>query len=423
MTLARIKDRLRTGLWFVPLVLVSGFVVLATILPAVDDALTLPAVTTDPDTARQLLSTIATATVTFAGLVFSITIVALQLTSSQFSPRVLRQFLRDRPSQVALGVFVGSFVYDLLVLGRVTGDPDPFVPNLSVDVAIVAGVLAVATYLLFVNHIAQSIRVVRIIDNVASEARVTAAALRREAPGDPTPDRACDGMSTVDRVCRPGDGAVLQDMDVDALVVIAADHDVVLRIVPEIGAYVTGGSVVLEVLGTPGTRSTPEWSDVDEAFGFGPERTMTSDLAFGYRQLADIGAKALSPSLNDPTTALQCLDRLHDLLRTEAGRGRIARVHCDGDGTGRLVHAVIDWDELLHLALDEIRLYGCDSIQVVRRIRAMLVDLRTVDGVDHDAIDEQFGLLDRAIQRSFPDPVDRRHAGVADEQGIGDDGD
>ena len=145
---------------------------LAAALPAIDRRYELPAVTSDPETARQLLSTVATATVTFAGLVFSITILALQLTSNQFSPRVLRQFLRDRRSQFALGTFVGVFLYSLAVLSQISGGDDPFVPSLAVDTSILAGATAVSTFIMFVAHIAQSIRVVHIVEAVARETRV-----------------------------------------------------------------------------------------------------------------------------------------------------------------------------------------------------------------------------------------------------------
>lgn len=427
MDLARISDRLRTGLWFVPLLLVAAWLTLAFGTPAVDRRVSFVSITDDPDTARELLATAATATVTFAGLVFSITIVALQLTSSQFSPRVLRQFLRDRPSQLALGTFVGVFLYDLVVLAEISGPPKPFVPDLAVDVAMVASGVSVLTFIGFVSHITQSIRAVRIIDAVTAETRRCADRLPRQSGSDPAPVDVLAGLEIVGEVTRSGNGAVLQDVDVHHLVVLARRHDVVFHLVDPVGDFVPGGARVIEVLARPdrpaGKSTTVDTDDVLDGLGFGPERTMTSDVAFGYRQLADIGEKALSPALNDPTTALQCIDRLHDLLRAEAVRPRIARIHADDDGVVRVVNPAIDWDELIELAFDEIRLYGSGSIQVVRRIRAALDDLRTVAGAYVDAVDEQLGLLDRAVRRSFPDPVDRRRAGMADEQGLGDDGD
>ncbi len=423
VSFARLNDRLRTGLWFLPSLLVSASVGLAVALPALDGRVEAPAITTDPDTARLLLATVATATVTFAGLVFSITIVALQLTSSQFSPRVLRQFLRDRQSQVALGVFAGVFLYDLLVLARVETGPEPFVPNLSVDVAMVSSAVAVFTFIGFVNHITQSIRVVRIIETVADETRRTARTVARSGADDPEPNDVLQPLMLVGTVVHQSIGAVLQDVGTTTLARVARDLDVVIRVVPEVGDYVPEGHPVLEAWSS--RRETIELgcAVVDDALGFGPERTMTSDLAFGYRQLADIGAKALSPALNDPTTAVQCIDRLHDLLRTEAQRPDVARVHCDTAGDIRVVHPAIGWHELVNLSFDEIRMYGAGSLQVVRRIRAALEDLVTVAPSQYEpALREYFELLDRTVRRSFDDAVDRAHAGIADEQGLGDDG-
>ncbi len=423
VTIARIEERLRSGLWFLPSVIVAGSVGLAVFLPFVDRRYDVMAITTDPDTARQLLATVATATVTFAGLVFSITILALQLTSSQFSPRALRQFLRDRANQVALGTFAGVFLYALLVLMRVTSGEDAFVPSVAVDVALLAGAIAVFTFIGFVAHIMQSIRVVRIIEAVAAEARHTAAVLPRQDPADPEPVDVLAPLAVLATVARHRPGAVLQHVDADRLVLLAEREDIVVRVGPETGDFVPEGAAVLEIWGSPGREVDLVWDDVDEALGFGPERTMTSDLAFGYRQLADIGAKALSPALNDPTTAVQCVDRLHDLLRVEATRPPIARVHRDGEGRVRVVHGAISWDELLGLAFDEIRIYGSGSLQVVRRMRAALEDLYVVAGPEGAAaLDNQIGLLDRAISRAFSDLVDRAHAGIADEQGLGDDG-
>ncbi len=424
MTSPRLVDRFRSRLWILPSLLVAGSVATGALLPSLDRRIDVPTLTGDPETARQLLATVATATVTFAGLVFSITIVALQLTSSQFSPRVLRQFLRDVPSQVALGTFAGVFLFDLLVLMRISSYKEAFVPELSVDLALLAGATSVFTFIGFVAHITQSIRVVRIIENVTAETRRTARSLRRADPDEPDPADVLAPFTVLATVELPDAGAVLQDVDMHRLVHLAERLDVVMRVVPDTGDFVPADTTVVEVWGTEGRTVDLDWHDVDEIFGFGPERTMTRDVAFGYRQLADIGAKALSPAMNDPTTAVQCVDRLHDLLRAEAGRPRIARVHDDSAGRPRVVHAAVSWDELLSLAFDEIRLYGSGSLQIVRRLRAALEDLYRAADTDHfAALDNQMGLLDRAVRRSFPDQVDRAHAGVPDDQGLGDDGD
>ena len=176
--LAGVRETLRTGFWFVPSLFVAGAVVLSFLTVRVDRAdhvLGWVAFTGGPTSAQQLLTTIATSMMTFTGLVFTITIVALQLASSQFSPRVLRTFLRDRGSQAALGVFTATFVYSLMVLVQVrtiaTGTV--FVPGISITVAFVLLMASLGTFVFYVNHIAQSIRVVNIIESVAAETRTS----------------------------------------------------------------------------------------------------------------------------------------------------------------------------------------------------------------------------------------------------------
>lgn len=418
----RLFDRLRTGLWFVPSILLAVAAALAVILPAIDERIQVPSITGDPDTARALLGTQATATVTFAGLVFSITIVALQLTSSQFSPRALRQFLRDRMSQSALGAFVGGFLFDLMVLARIRSDPGVFVPGLAINASLIASVVTVFAFIGYVSHITQAIRVVHIIENITVEARITADEAQRAAASEPTIADVLAPLQRVAVIARPGPGAVLQDIDHAALVALARQHDVVMKLVPSIGDFVPRDASVVEVWSASAQPVAMTWSEVDRTIGFGHERTMTADFAFGLRQLVDIAEKALSPALNDPTTALQCIDRLHDLLRFEAVHPPFARVRCDDAGTVRMVSDAPTWDELVNLAFDEIRQYGCTALQITRRLRAALEDLQTVARADYQAVlREQVELLDRAVARSFVDAVDRARAGVADEQGLGDD--
>jgi uncharacterized membrane protein len=154
--------------------------------------------------------------------------------------------------------------------------------------------------------------------------------------------------------------------------------------------------------------------------GAGIERTMAQDPAFGFRQLVDIAERALSPAINDPTTAVQAIDRIHDLLRRVARRPAATGVHADADGVPRLVVPVPSWNDLLHLGCDEIRQYGAGSLQVCRRLHAMFEDLLTVtDPGRAEAVRAQVALLDRAVARAFVDPEDRAAAGCPDRQGVG----
>ena len=430
-----LRDRLRTGFLFVPLVAgLLGWAASA-IVYRVDrelggDRPGWLAFDGTPGQASTVLSTIAGSILTFTGVVFSITAVALQLGSSQFSPRALRNFLRDRVTQWTLGLLVATFTYSLLTLRRIDPDADPAaveVPGLSVSLALALALGSLAAFVVFVDHLAHSIRVVSIVERVAAETR---AALRAEIPladpGPPAqiPDRPPDQVVRWER----GPGVIL-GIDADDLVAHARQRGVLLRLAHHVGDFVPSGVPAVEVWRVDpasGSATADARGAVVDArlvlrqIGVGIERTMTQDPMFGFRQLVDISEKALSPAVNDPTTAVQALHRLHDLLRRIAVRPQPTGVATDAEGTPRLVVPVPRWEDYLVLACSEIRQYGAGSLSVARRMRAMLDDLATVTPAERlPAIDQQLDLLDRAVDVAFADPDIRALARGDDYQGIG----
>jgi uncharacterized membrane protein len=412
---AQLREAVRNGLWVIPAGCVAVAVPLALLLRQVDHAVGQGEVALlfdgDASSAQSLLTTIATSIITFTSLVLSVTVVALQLASQQFSPRVLRTFFRDTGTKVALGIFIGTFVYTLVVLRQVhpAGTGEAFVPRVSITVAFVLVLVSLGSFLYYVNHVVHAIRIVSIIDAVAAETR----AAIREAdvegePADPAavPDRPPDLVLGSERA--PG---AIVTIDEDDLVALAERHRCVIRLVPRMGEFVPSTAPLAEIWGDDGAPPPVAALDVLRHIGLHRERTMQQDVAFGFRQLVDIAEKALSPAVNDPTTAVQVLDRLHDLLRRVAAARRPSGHHRDADGRVRLVHQVPTWAGLVGLACDEIRLYGGSSHQVQRRLRAMLDDLATVvDGDERDALDRQRRLLDAAAVQHFADPEDRASA-------------
>ncbi len=340
-----------------------------------------------PDSARAILQTVATSVLTFAGLAFSITIVALQLASSQFSPRVLTSLLRDRWTQSALGVFVGTFVYALLMLREVRGGDQPFVPGLGVGLVVLLGLAAIGALVGFIQHMAQSLRVGTIIDRIFAQ---TKNALQAWYPDErPAGDdgRMVDGPRGVLRA--RGDG-VLAWFDRDGLVSYAEEEDVTVELAVPAGTWVAEGQELLVVHGA---------ADASEKLAglvdLGRERETSRDPSYGFRQLVDIAERALSPGVNDPTTAVQCLDRIHSLLRRLATR-ELAVGDTVVDGVVRLRVPVPDWADYLALACDEVRHWGAGSVRVHRRMEAMLEDLRAVAaGRRAEAVDRQLELLAR----------------------------
>lgn len=395
LRIARVKDYLRSSLWFLPAVALSAAALLALSTTKVDrslhTAVTLPmGFVIDADSARGFLSLISSWMLTFIGLAFTMTIVVLQLASAQFSPRVLGTLLRDRYSQMSLGIFIGTFAYSFMVLREVrSGAGDEFVPAVSLVVAFTLVLISLGVFIRYVNHVAQSIRAGSVITTVATATRreFDIQWPRRENVLRP------DGWRPYRTIPAP-EGGLLRSFDQDGLVGLAKRWDIVIEIVPEVGGFVPLGAPLVRVLG--GSSSLDE-EDVLSQIRLGQERSMHQDPAFGFRQLVDIAERALSPGVNDPTTAVQVIDQLHDLLRDLLSREIPTGSHTDSDGNVRLVVPTPSWVDFLRLAVEEIRHYGAGSIQVSKRLRSMLLDLRTV------APDEYIAVVDHELSQLRPE--------------------
>ncbi len=438
---AQVKTSIREGLWFVPLAATIAAWALAEAMIVIDHQLgshnqTAFAFSGGSSTAQNTLTTIATAVLSFTGLVFSITIVALQLASSQFSPRVLRTFLRDRGTKVTLGIFVGTFVYTIVVLQSIrdmSADSAAFVPGDAVTVANLLVLCTVLAFVYYINHITNAIRVVSIIEAVAHETRET---IDDMFPAEVTgPERlrlgAGDAAADRDRALAPfvegGDvevfgaprAGVVTGFDSYALLADACRLDLVLELVPSVGDYVPRGAPLLR---SYGHRHAEHELKALGRIGIEAERTMDQDVQFGFRQLVDIAEKALSPAINDPTTAVQSMDRIHDLLRRLVVRPFPSGVITDDDGDVRVVIPTSSWEEIVVLGTAEIREYGERAIQVGRRLHALIDDLLTVAPESRrPPLIRLRGELNRGIERGFDEPGDRDIARRSDAGGLGSD--
>ena len=388
--LSAIAEAVRTGFWALPTVCVAVACALALGLIKLDRELSegFGRVTfgAGADGAREVLSAITTSMITFTGLVFSITIVVLSLTSSQFSPRVLRTFLRDRQTQLSLGIFIGTFVYAVLVLRTVNGlDENTFVPAVATTVGVLLLLLCVGVFVAYIHHITSMIQISSILNSISGETRD---AVEREMP---------TGMRETPVVIRPSGmpdavlpavrSGVLVDVDIPRLVRCAREADVVIVSDLHYGAFVPEGAPIAAVHRGDTTRLDSQ--AVAKSFALAQERTMQRDVAFGFRQLADIAAKALSPGVNDPTTAVQALDGMHDALRRLATRSLPTGAHTDEDGQIRLYLPQPRFEDYLALSLDEVEQYGAESIQVQQRVTALLDDLCAAALPEHRPAVEQ----------------------------------
>jgi uncharacterized membrane protein len=397
-------NRVRDSLWFVPAALTLGAVVLALVTIQVDVIGILPRAPAGiwifsgtASGARGVLTAIASGFITVTGVVFSITIVALQLASTQFTPRILRNFTSDRVNQIVLGVFIGTFTYALLVLRVVRSEqvgvtPEDvargvaaaargpvagFVPNLSVTVAVGLAVVSIGFLIYFIDHAARSIRASVIIDRVASEALRTVERRFPERVGEPAEERdhevvVPDAQGAVIPARRSG---YVQGVDEDALLRVVEPDGLVIRMEPEIGDYLLPGGALATVW-PAGSGSREEVQDtIRGAFVLGHERTPHLDLELGIIELADMAVKALSPGINDPTTAILCVDRIAEILLAAGRRdppGRIRRASGQG---GTLILPLIRFDSLVNTAFDEIRHYGVENPRFALTFLERLGDL------------------------------------------------
>jgi uncharacterized membrane protein len=369
-----------------------------------------------PDGARAVLGVLAGSMLTFIVFVLSATLIVVQLASGQTTPRVIPAVMETPLLKVSLSLFTFTFGYSLSALGR-AGDR---VGDLHVSAAVLLSLACVVVFLWFAQQLATGLRPVRIIRMVAIRAATVfdqvyptpydpgqaEESARREPPA---------GTSVaIVPVTRPG--AVLA-FGVTELVRLAQQADAVIELVPQVGDHVAVGDPLLRIVGG---RATVSPDAVRGCVAIGPERTLDQDPRLAFRILVDIAAKALSPAINDPTTAVQTIDRIQHLLLHLAGRQMDDGQEHDAAGKVRLVYGTPNWPDFVELAVDEIRQFGGASLQVLRRLRAMLQRLcEAVPEARRPPLRIELALLDKAVQRTFPDEEDRRRAMEADYQGIG----
>ena len=417
MRAQRLGDHLRASLWFLPVLCVVVGALLSFGTIAIDRAFGYQAIPSrlvgDPQAVIAILSTVAASMVSLVALVLTITMVVVQLAMGQFSPRIVQRILRDKPSQLAIGLFVATFVHAILALREVTSPADGTgnVPGVAVVTALFLVVVSIAVLVLYVDHIGRSLRVSSLIELVGSDTRRL---IERLYPADGPPEARPNGT----RVIGAPKSGVITAIDHDQIVREAQRAHCRIELVPAMGEFVPADGALFRVTGlAPGLNEDA----LHDAISLETERSLNEDVAYGVRMLVDIAERSLagSPYL-DPTTAVQAIDRLHDLLRQlirrPLGDGRFR----DADGEVRLVVPSMSWEAYVHLALDEIRVAGAPSPQVARRLTAMLEDLCAIAPADRLAVvEEQLALLKAGTRRGYEDHHDAVLASRSDGEGIG----
>ncbi|MGW3008798.1 DUF2254 domain-containing protein [Streptomyces sp. NPDC001219] len=366
---------------------------------------------------KTIVTTISSAMMTFIGVVFSISLVAVQMASGQLTPRVVRIFVRSRISKITLTVFLATFLFSLLVLTSYESETNvrqitsvPVVQNL------LTMVLVGLSLVLFIAYVSATLRLMQVGPVVDRITRENLRMLARQGTGGEEPEDGGSLAPETVRVAHTGRAGVVLDVHVARLVRVARRQGVVLRLLPRVGDFVLPGTPVLAVHG--GT-APPRWA-LRRTVSVGVERTFHQDLGLGLRQLSDIALRALSPAVNDPTTAVQCLDRIVQILAVVVGRPLGAVQHRDRRGAVRLVQNVPAWTDLVDLGLTEIRAAAVHSPQVTRRMLAGIDDLlRLAPKPRREPLVRHRTLLLQAVERAVPAAPDRRFASSPDRQGIG----
>lgn len=367
--------------WFVPALMSVGAAALAWTMLAIDGRISAEQLDGlswiyggGPEGARSLLSTVASSAITVAGTTFSITIAALSLASSQFGPRLLRTFVRDTSNQVVLGTFVATFLYCLLVVRTVRGLEDTrVVPHLSVTVGVVLAIANLGVLIYFIHHVAMAIRADQVIAAVSHDLDVAVENLFPTQLGrgfveqsEKTPEDAPADEAQARSVALHHDG-YLQVIDAETLMELTSAHDLVIRLLRRPGNFVVAGEPVALVW--PKQHVDDERAgNISTTFILGDERSTQQDMLFVVDQLVEVASRALSPGINDPFTAITCLDRLGALLYRMARRPLPDGRRYDEQGRLRIVTEPISFADLVNSTFGLIRVYGRDHVVVMTRL-------------------------------------------------------
>ena len=364
---------------------------------------------------QSMLETVVTVNFSFLVFTFGSLLVAIQVAGGQYTPRIIATLLlRDN----VIRYTVGYFVFTLLCALRVLTRTDAAVQQLNTFIAATLGLVSIMVFLHLIDYAARFLRPVSLVERVGQLGVQVLNNVYPEETVRPLPFEPAVKLGSLERIVvnldRPG---VVLAVNIPGLVKLAREADGIIEFVPQVGDFLALDEPLYLFYGRPGALVGHRLQD---AVLLGTERTVEQDPTFAFRILVDIAIKALSPAINDPTTAVLALDQLHRMLRVvgwRALRGENVRDHA---GDVRLIFRTPNWEDYVHLACAEIRMFGASSVQIMRRMRSMLENLlKTLPPHRHGELRQQLELLDRTIDTAYAFPEDRALARIADPQGLG----
>lgn len=381
--LLNLWDTVRASYWFVPGLFALGAILLSFAAPWLDatvdeSSAQLPEwILTTTGAARSTLSALAGAMMAVTGTVFSITVVTLSLTSQQFGPRLLRRFMYDLPTQMTLGLFLATGFYCLLIL-RVVEDRGggPSAPHLSVLAAIVLAVLSMIMLIFFIHHVAMLIQAPHVVAAVARDLDDSIERLFPEKMGKSAGDQAKGDGNQEEQlgdnyaVVRSANEGYIQAIDTDRLMSLASEHDLVIRLRAGPGRFIEVGASLMDVWSTSETELMIDdlAAPLNETVITGIRRTPRQDVECAVAELVEVAVRSLSPGINDPFTAINCIDRLGAALGRLAERKLPEAHRYDDRGRFRVIAHPVTFADVLDAALNQIRQYGRDSVAVTIRL-------------------------------------------------------
>ncbi len=404
--------------WLIPMLYASGALLLGFTVPRLAyNFLPGLVLTLSVNAAIGIYSAIASGMIALTGIVFSLAFVMVQFSATAYSPRLVLWVARDPVMSHALGVFTATFLYALAALAWVDRGGSGRVPLVSTAIVTTFLIVSVIMFISLIQRVSL-LQVNRMLIFTGDQGRDIIARLYPPLATPPSPSSPDLLRSPcLQTLLHDGKPRVVQSVDIPVLVELASRNRCVIELVACVGDALMETTPILRVFGVG--APIPE-KELRTAIELGPERTFEQDPKYAIRLLVDIGIKALSPAINDPTTAVQALDQIEDLLIRLAHRRLELGAFCDAGGNLRLLISFPTWEDFLRLAFDEIEFYGATSIQVMRRMKALVNELLSILPEERrPALLHWQERLQSTVERSFSDRHDKADASAEDRQGLG----
>jgi uncharacterized membrane protein len=415
--LYRATSYLKSALWTVPLIAIALVLLSAPVVRILDARLGWRVAGLDMEGARALYQTVITLALSFLVFTFGSLLVAIQVASGQLTPRIIATLLlRDNVVRYSVGLFVFTLMFAVGALNRL----DQSVLEIVALLTGVLGVACIADFLFLIDYAARLLRPVSVVAHLGDQAL---AVIKSVYPSVGSGIVAAAGplreyLGALARlVDHQGRSEIVLAVDLGTLVKMARRHEGVIEFVPQIGDFLAVDEPLFALYGGA--------ADIDDGtlratVAFGPERTLEQDPMFAFRILVDIALKALSPAINDPTTAVLAIDQVHRLLRSLGKRQLSGELVSDSSGHPRVIFRTPNWDDFVHIACNEIRACGANNMQIARRLRAMLENLlSSLPPHRQPVLRQELDLLERTIARLYGLPEDLALARIPDVQGLG----